>query len=208
MVRFSAAYAVLLIALLAALAVFPLEKLKGRKYHSDFVLGLEPREICAQLEPYAQYPIFSEYYATASILSYECKRDINVLFGASRYGREFDRWTDLDAIDGKTIVIVSVGKRDIIRNRQLYFEKSRVETVLVQGAPFTILVGEGFKLEHYKKEVMSKIHNKYYQPPSWLPKRGCPQIAASATVPADEVLAGRHYSEDGPYDMDTAVRAM
>jgi hypothetical protein len=185
MVRFSAAYAALLIVLFAALPVIPLDKLKGQKYHSDFVLGLNPRAICAQLEPYAQYPLFSEYYATASILSYECKRDVNVLFGTSRYGREFDRWTDLDAIDGKTIAVVIVGDRVVVRNPQRYFDKSRTETVLVDGAPFTILVGEGFKSERYKQEVMSKINNKYYRPPSWLPRHGCPHITVSTVGPGE-----------------------
>lgn len=185
MIQFSAVYAALLIVLLAVLVSLPLDKMKGRNYHSDFVLGLDPRALCVQLEPYAQYPMFSEYYATASILSYECKREVNVLFSTSRYGREFDRWTDLDALDGKTIAIVSVGQKDIGKNWQPYFARFRVETVLAHGAPFTVHLGEGFNSGRYKMEIMSNIKRKYYQPPSWLPGSGCPQIAARADGTAE-----------------------
>jgi hypothetical protein len=185
MVQFSVAYAVLFAGVFAALAAWPLDKLKGWKYHPDFVLALDPREICVQLEPYAGYAVFSNYYATAAILSYECKRDVNVLFGSSQKGREFDRWTDQAALDGKSVAIVSVGKKDIGKTPPAYFDRSRVETISVRGAPFTVFVGEGFKYARYRDEIMAEINEKYRRPPSWLPRRGCPQ-AIVGTVSSGE----------------------
>ncbi|KPK11110.1 MAG: hypothetical protein AMJ68_07210 [Acidithiobacillales bacterium SG8_45] len=164
----SGAYAALWIGLFAALAVFPLDRLQGWKHHADFVLGLAPKAVCDALQPYAQYPVFSDYYANASILSYECKREINVLFSGSRYGREFDRWTDFASLDGKDLVIVSIGK-DRGAHWKSYFQRSRIETVLVRGAPFTVFVGQGFDLSHYEKDVLVPIKQRYYQPPGWLP---------------------------------------
>jgi hypothetical protein len=161
------------IGLFVALAAFPLDRMQGWKHHADFVLGLSPKSVCEQLEPYAQYPIFSDYYATASILSYECDREINVLFSSSRYGREFDRWTDFKSLDSKTMVMISVG-RDGGQNWKPYFRRSRTDIVSARGAPFTVFIGEGFNLALYREKVLSGIKKRYYQPPAWLPKAACP----------------------------------
>ncbi|MFV1998193.1 MAG: ArnT family glycosyltransferase [Acidiferrobacterales bacterium] len=176
----SGAYAVLWIGLLVGLAVFPLDRMQGWKYHADFVLGLSPKSVCEQIAPWSRYPLFSDYYATAAILSYECDREVNVLFSGSRYGREFDRWTDFESLDGKTIVIVSVG-RDREKNWLQYFRRSRTEIILVRGAPFTILVGEGFKFGLYREKVLNMIKKRYYQPPAWLPRPYVPLSKSNAT---------------------------
>lgn len=168
LVGLSSGYAALFVGLFTLMAVFPLDRMKGWKYHADFVLGLSPKSICEQLEPYSQYPLFSNYYATASILSYECKKEINVLFSSSRYGREFDRWTDLQPLDGKSLAIVSIG-RAYVEPWKKYFGKSRVKIVSARGAPFTVFVGEGFNLSLYKRDVLAPIKQRYYQPPRWLP---------------------------------------
>ena len=164
----STGYAALWIGLLAVLAAFPLDRLQGWKHHADFVLGLAPKAVCEQLQPYAEYPIFSDYYATASILSYECSREINVLFSTSRYGREFDRWTDFSSLDGRSLMIVSVGA-DRGQHWKQYFARSRIETISVRGAPFTVFFGEDFKLPLYRKNVLDPNRQRYYQPPAWLP---------------------------------------
>jgi len=164
----STGYAALWIGLLAVLAAFPLDRLQGWKHHADFVLGLAPKAVCEQLQPYAEYPIFSDYYATASILSYECSREINVLFSTSRYGREFDRWTDFSSLDGRSLMIVSVGANRGQHWKQ-YFARSRIETISVRGAPFTVFFGEDFKLPLYRKNVLDPNRQRYYQPPAWLP---------------------------------------
>ncbi len=175
LLRLSGAYAVLWIGLFAALAAFPLDRMQGWKHHADFVLGLSPKSVCDQLGPWSQYPMFSDYYATAAILSYTCDREINVLFSGSRYGREFDRWTDFDSLDGKTLAIVSIG-RDEGKNWRPYFKRSRIEIVLARGAPFTVLIGEGFKLALYREKILNGIKKRYYQPPTWLPSAACPVV--------------------------------
>lgn len=172
LLRLSAGYAVIWIGLFVALALVPLDRLQGWKHHADFVLGLSPKSVCEKLVPWSRYPIFSDYYATASILSYECNREINVLFSGSRYGREFDRWTDYESLDRKTLVIVSIGK-DREASWRPYFERSRSENVLVRGAPFTIFTGEGFNLELYREKILNGIKKRYYQPPNWLPTASC-----------------------------------
>ncbi len=168
----SSGYAILFIGLLVVLAAFPLDRMKGWEHHADFVLGLSPKSVCEQLDAYSQYPLFSDYYATASILSYECDREINVLFGTARFGREFDRWTDLPSLDGKTIVIVSVGARG--NNWGPFFTNSQQEIISVRGAPFTIFVGKEFNYSLYREKVLKQIQKRYYQPPAWLPRRACP----------------------------------
>lgn len=168
----SGGYSILWLGLFAGLALFPLDKLQGHKNHADFVLGLAPKSVCEQLTPWSQYPMFSDYYATASILTYECKREVNVLFGESRYGREFDRWTDFESLDGKTLVIVAAG-RDRGKNWGPYFKRSHHKTVLARGAPFTVVVGEGFNLALYREKILNRIKKRYYQPPTWLPMAAC-----------------------------------
>lgn len=172
LVGLSGAYATFFLSFLVVLAVYPLDRLQGWKFHADFVLGLAPEAVCEQLDAYSAYPLFSDYYANASILSYECNRPINVLFSTSRFGREFDRWTDYQALDGKNLAIVVVGRRSADHWKP-YFNKIRVDEILAKGAPFTVVIGEGFRLAQYRARFLDQIRRRYYQPPDWLPVDEC-----------------------------------
>jgi hypothetical protein len=172
LVWFSSGYAVLFLGFLVVLTAFPLDRLQGWKHHADFVLGLAPEAVCEKLETYSGYPLFSDYYANAAILSYECHRPVNVLFSGSRYGREFDRWTDYEALNGKNLAMVVIGRRST-ESWEPYFETISAEVISVRGAPFTVIVGKGFRLAWYREKFLDEIRRRYYQPPSWLPLDNC-----------------------------------
>ena len=168
----SLVYGFLLVAILTTLLFFPLRKLEGWKQHANFVVGLAPAKVCSYLDKYEVLPLFTNYYAYSGILGYTCQRDIQVLFGDSRYGRQMDAWLDVRKLDGKKVVILDVD-RPLTDKYKKYFRSYRTEQFQVYGAPFYIFIGEGFEYNKYRDNVLRSIRDKYYSPPAWLPEGGC-----------------------------------
>jgi len=170
----SGLYALVLAGILVGLLLYPLERMKGWVHHSNFVVGLAPKNVCASLDAFQSLPLFTNYYAQAGILSYTCKVDMQVLFGGSNYGREMDQPLDIRTLDGKELAILELG---VLKpeNYKRFFDNIRVDQFEVDGAPFTVLVGKRFNYDLYRKEFLSGIRDRYYTPPAWLPKAGrCP----------------------------------
>lgn len=162
-------YSVFLGAVIAGIMLYPLKRLEGARNHADAVFGLHPAAVCQALTPYNKYPLFADFYTPAAILDYSCGRRVGVLFGFSAMGREFDRYTDIRALDGKTLVIFNIGKVSRAQYKD-YFVRHRIETIQVMGAPFTLFIGEGFRAEKYEREIVSKIRDYFYSVPPWLPQ--------------------------------------
>ena len=165
-------YGVLLVSILATLLLFPLKKLEGWKQHANFVVGLAPSEVCSYLDKYKDMPLFTNYYAYSGILGYTCHRDIQVLFGESRYGRQMDAWLDVRKLDGKNIVILDVDRPYTDKYKD-YFESYQTDQFKVEGAPFSVFIGKGFNYKKYRDTILRGILERDYSPPSWLPKGGC-----------------------------------
>jgi len=168
----SLVYGLLLASILTTLLFFPLRKLEGWSQHANFVVGLAPSKVCSQLDKYKNLPLFTNYYAYSGILGYTCHRDIQVLFGDSRYGRQFDVWFDVRKLDGKEVAMLDVD-RPLTDKYKEYFESYRTEQFKVYGAPFNVFIGKGFNYSKYRKNVLKSIRDRYYSPPSWLPEGGC-----------------------------------
>ena len=170
----SLVYGFLLAAVLTTLLFFPLRKLEGWKQHANFVVGLAPAKVCSKLEKYDGMPLFTNYYAYSGILGYTCHRDIQVLFGDSRYGRQMDEWLDVRKLDGKQVAMLDVDRSQADKYKQ-YFDSYRTEQFKVDGAPFNVFIGKGFKYPRYRDHILKFIQETFYNPPSWLPRSesGC-----------------------------------
>ena len=168
----SLVYGLLLVAILTTLLFFPLRKLQGWNQHANFVVGLAPSKVCTQLEKYQGMPLFTNYYAYSGILGYTCHRDIQVLFGESRYGRQMDAWLDIRKLNGKEVAIVDLQQPNT-ENYKDYFKSYSTEQFKVYGAPFYVFIGKGFNYEKYRDTVLRRILERDYSPPAWLPKGGC-----------------------------------
>jgi len=168
----SLVYGVLLTTILTTLLFLPLQKLEGWKQQANFVVGLAPSKVCTQIDKYKGLPLFTNYYAYSGILSYTCHRDIQVLFGDSRYGRQTDVWLDVRKLDGKEVVIVDVD-RPLTDKYRKYFDSYRTEQFKVYGAPFYVFIGKGFNYSKYHDTMLTSIRDRYYSPPAWLPEGGC-----------------------------------
>lgn len=166
-------YGAILLVLLLAILLYPLKNLQGWDQHSNFVVGLAPEKVCSNLDKYAGLPLFTNYYAYSGILSYSCKRDIQVLFGESKYGRQMDALLDVRKLDGKQLAIVDLGHGEPERYAP-YFDSYRVERFEVEKAPFTVFIGTGFKYKPYRDRILKGIRERFYSPPGWLPSGGCP----------------------------------
>ncbi|MGW8247047.1 MAG: ArnT family glycosyltransferase [Acidiferrobacterales bacterium] len=168
----SLVYGVVLVLVLTTLLFLPLKKLEGWKQHANFVVGLAPSKVCSHLDKYEGLPLFTNYYAYSGILGYTCQRDIQVLFGDSRYGRQMDDWLDVHKLEGKEVVILDVD-RPLTDKYRKYFDSYRTEQFRVYGAPFYVFIGKGFNYNKYRDTVLRSIRDRYYSPPAWLPEGGC-----------------------------------
>lgn len=165
----SMVYATVLVLTITGVYAYPWQRMAGARQQADVVFGVRPDAVCQALAPYDKLPLFADFYTPAAILDYTCARRVGVLFAFSSMGRDFDRYTDIAALDGKTLAIFNIGKVERPRFRS-YFRRYRIDTVYALGAPFTVFVGEGFDAAKYQREIGGALRRRFYSPPAWLPR--------------------------------------
>ena len=130
----------------------------------------EPRFFCDKFSKYKDYEIYTDYYATAALLSYVCEKDIKVIFGKSRYGREYDKWMNYHNIENKILYFKMWGD---IEEEKSYFGSYKLDLISISNEPLKLLLGENFNIIKYKKEFLEKIKIDYYSIPKWVPEKNC-----------------------------------
>ena len=166
----SSGYSIILILLVIILINFPLNKFVHSPHYLTFVMRSEPRFYCDKFNEYKDYEIYTDYYATAALLSYVCEKDIKVIFGKSRYGREYDKWMNYQNIENKIFYFKIWGD---IEEEKSYFGSYKLDLISIRNKPLKILLGENFDIIKYKKEFLEKIKKDYYSIPKWIPQKKC-----------------------------------
>jgi 4-amino-4-deoxy-L-arabinose transferase-like glycosyltransferase len=169
---FSAAHVVLLGTLLA----LPTPALKhiAPKFYPIVVLGSHTAAVWKAAEPYAAgRHLATRGYATAGILEYHTQRHFAVFGTGSDHGREDDSLTDFRNWNGQNVLLISTNDLPATAYAP-YFEKVRKVVVNVQGAPISLILGDGFKYAQYYAKILKPIRNSYYRFPHWLPVGQCP----------------------------------
>jgi len=166
----STGYSIILLLVVVILINLPLDKLSHSPHYLTFVMRSEPSSFCKKFDDYNDYEIYTDYYATAALLSYVCEKEVKVIFGNSRYGREFDKWMNYHNSENKILYFKLWGD---IKDEIHYFEKYKSDVIYIHNGALKLLLGENFNMIKYKKEFLANIKKDYYSVPKWVPQKNC-----------------------------------
>lgn len=170
--NYNAIFTSLHIIILVTALLLPTSLLKEHKKYSDIVMYTQPDSICKSLEAFDDERIFTLSYSSASLLSHFCKREFNVLFNNSKYGRLDDKLLDVRELKGKDITLFHKAPIEEKLLTQACNSFS-MESFKSDGATFYTATCKGFNYEFYKKNYLDVQNEKFYNIPSWLPVGAC-----------------------------------
>ena len=143
----------------------------------DFQIAFHGTEWPALIEPFQKDSavIFTDGYTFGSNLDTELSRyarknhtrfaPVGMWGDGSRFGRVFDFTIDFRPLEGKQLTFVTKGKIPLHR-WGVYFDRTEVNEMKLNGATFYITQAYGFKASVYIKEVFNEAVNRYY-PKIW-----------------------------------------
>lgn len=152
----------------------PIELLKEKKVYKTIAAVKYSDELCGQLAAYPDMPIVTKSYAMSSLMDTLCKREVHVMFGISKHGRQDDESFDIKALDGKEILFFHRHKFKAEEEEIAdYFRQSEIKQINARGADYYVLHGKGFNYEMYRDEYLTKVRKQFYQFPEWLKPKKC-----------------------------------
>ena len=140
--------------------------------YKDVIYGIENKVILEKLADYRNDYIFAtDSYIESALLSYSSREHVIVLGQGSHHAREDDKLTDFRKLEGKNILLVSYSRDlDYLKS---FFVSVEIKPLKIENATFYYALGRGFKYPEYRKDIIQKILDRYYQIPEWLPTGQC-----------------------------------
>ena len=173
LLRFFLGFAVLHVLIFVIVAQLPLETWQRTRLYSGLVLTFESQQLLDELKPYAEDYVFaSDGYSNAVTLGYNARRYFMVFGLASSHARHDDMLTDVRTLAGRNILILRKTAPQAAEY-DAYFDSVEERIITVRGAPFYLVLGQGFKYAVYRDEVLTQIRARYYAVPGWLPQTAC-----------------------------------
>ena len=159
-----------ILAFVIALAL-PLQTWNGTRLAEGIALRVLAPQIVAQLEP-GPALLAMESFSSAAFLAYASGRPTAVFGDGSFYARQDDFITDWRAQDGRDVLILRTrpGARE---DYQPFFRRVEFSEIVVDGVRFYRIYGHGFDYARYHDMVLSRVRERFYRIPAWLPQRAC-----------------------------------
>lgn len=166
-------FALLHLALILAIAQLPLSTWRHSHLYDGIVLTFHTDALVQRLAPYGDdYVLASDGYSDGAVLGFHARRYFPIFGEGASHARQDDLITDFRALDGRNILVLQ--KTEPEREAfEPYFR--RVETLAFQqdGVTFYLVLGHGFDYDTYRQRVLSRIRERFYRFPSWLPPGRC-----------------------------------
>ena len=171
---FMAGLSFLHILLVVALLTLPINLFTSDKVViQDYAFGMYPDKFLEKLKPYEKEYTFSMVsYGMASVASYYSGKKFIIFSEGSVHARLDDKLSSYKDLDGKNILLVK-RTTEYLEDYEKYFKKSQRKYIVVDGVRFELLLGNGFKYDVYRREILSKVNKLYYNIPGWLPVGQC-----------------------------------
>jgi hypothetical protein len=173
LVRWSAVLAAVHVAAVVAVAALPMQTWKNSKLYDGIVLTVRADELLRELAPYAaDYLWATDGYSPAATLAYAAQRPMAVFGEGSLHARQDDVMTDWRAQEGRNVLILrkSAPDRDYYAG---FFARIELREFELHGARYYLVLGQGFKYAAYHDAVLTRVRDRFYRIPAWLPQRGC-----------------------------------
>ena len=159
---------------LSSVMLLPVETFSNKKEAvENLIFGKYPEEVLEKVKPYEKdYTFATISYGMSSVASYYSRKHFIVFERASFHAREDERLTDYKKLDGKNILIFKRTESNLDKLSK-YFTTSERKSIKVREATFELLIGNKFKYELYREEVLKKVNRDFYAIPDWLPVGQC-----------------------------------
>ena len=172
-VRFFAAFALLHVALAAALAMVPLESWKETRLYPRLVFLVKAPALLEALAPQlGSYALAADSYAMAALLAYHGRRTVPVFGPGSSHARHDDILTDWRDYAGKDLLILRRERPPEDDYRRL-FRELEITPLDFAGTTIHAVRGRGFDFEAYRAQVLAPVRERYYRIPRFLPVARC-----------------------------------
>ena len=161
-----------LLIILVALAM-PIRVVKDRWFYNDVVMAYHGPEIHQKIR--AQYgpdsTLATNGYYTSSAMTYHSGEHYIVFLDDSKHGRYDDKLTDYRLLDGENII--SLRTLPVDEDYTPFFETVRYEQLRVADGTFYLVIGQNFNYRAYRELFLTKIRNRLYAIPDYLPVGRC-----------------------------------
>ena len=162
------------LAVIASILVLPVTTFTSDKFYiQDYEFGVHTSKFLEKLKPYEKDYTFGMIgYGMASVASYNSNKRFIIFSEGSVHARLDDKLTNYKKLSGKNILLVRRSKENLERQER-YFKSSERKALEVDGVRFELILGQGFKYELYRDEILAVVNKKYYSIPDWLPIGSC-----------------------------------
>jgi hypothetical protein len=151
----------------------PAQAWKETSFSRSVALRLHARELLTHIAPYApDHLLAMESFSAAAFMAYQSGRPFAVFGSGSHFARQDDFATDWRAQNGRNVLIL----RTIPPKAQdylPYFRQVEFRDIVIDGSRFYLIIGQGFNYAVYHEKVLTRIRQRFYRIPAWLPQRGC-----------------------------------
>lgn len=164
MIVFTSAHVLLALALM----LIPLNLLQSHRKYLSIVLALRPQQVLTALEPLrGDYLLATPSYSKSAVFDFYLPEHVPVLGLGSFHGRQDDLRTDVRALEGRNVMVVT-NRPQQVEDSLGWFREAEVREVEVLGARMQVVLGRGFLYPPYREQVLRAVAHHYYRMPPLL----------------------------------------
>jgi hypothetical protein len=178
LIKGSAWFAALHIAVILLVAALPLQTWNKTRLYDGIVLTVRTDELLAQLQPDTTNTLWTntlwamDSYSSAATLAYHAQRPVAVFGEGSFHARQDDFLTDWRAQDGGNVLILRKTAPQV-DDYAPYFQQVELQELVLHGARFYRVLGHGFNYVAYHERVLRRVRERFYRLPTGLPEGAC-----------------------------------
>ena len=171
--RFFAWFGALHVVAIAVLVALPLETWKSTAVYARLAFPGRAEELLAAVaEERRSRVLAADSYAAAAMLAYYAREHVLVFGMGTSHARQDDIDTDWRNHAGKDFVILR-REAPAIEEYRPYFSAVEVREVPLAAGRYHAVLGNGFRYAQYRAGVLSRVRDRYYRIPRWLPAGRC-----------------------------------
>lgn len=172
--KFIFGFSLIHVLVFGAVLSFPIQTFTSNKSTlQSFAFGKYPEKLLSQLDKYKDDYVFSTVsYGLSAVASYYSDKEFIVFGEGSVHARQDDKLANFKELAGKNILFFKRSE-NYLDVYEKYFDRSERKKIYIDDIRFELFLGNGFKYEKYRKDILEVINKKFYTIPEWLPVGQC-----------------------------------
>jgi hypothetical protein len=155
-------------AIAIVMLLLPLRLASWHDSYGSMIIGSYPDKVIARMIELAPNSLMATpSYAKSALLEFHAGEHVLVVGPSYHHARQDDMVTDFRSLDGQSMVILT-DEPDEMPDFVPWFSEHTINFLVIDGARFGILVGEGFRYDLYREQVLRPVAESYYTLPKWL----------------------------------------